>query len=154
MVWFFAVVKMQIISKINPTLLGSKPPILKLVIQFTPLNNHFGIKMVILTPKMIKNVFRKYLHLHGSEKPYQYLYRQLFWPWYLHIFKGHPIRTSIKTDFSIYFKNISNIGWFLIMFILFVLEYSSNSNLWISKCTYLSNILHPTSRHIVNLFRV
>ena len=85
---------------------------------------HFGIKMVILTPKMIKNVFRKYLHLHGSEEPYQYLYGPLLWRWYWHIFKGHPIRTSIKTDFSIYFKNISNMGWFLIMIILFVLEYS------------------------------
>ena len=35
---------------------------------------------------------------------------QTHWLWYLQIFKGHPI----KTDFSIYFKNISDIGWFLI----------------------------------------
>ena len=51
------------ISKIIMTFLGSKSLILTLFIQFTPLNNHFGIKMVILNPKMVKRVFWKYLHL-------------------------------------------------------------------------------------------
>ena len=37
------------------TFFGSKSLILTLFIQFTLLNNHFGIKMVILTPKMNKN---------------------------------------------------------------------------------------------------
>ena len=61
--------------------------------------------MVILNPKMVKRVFWKYLHLHGSQKLYQYLCRHLFWPWYLHIFKAHPI-LHLNQDrfFNVFFK--------------------------------------------------
>ena len=41
--------------------------IFTLFIQFAPWNNQFEIKIVSLTPKMLKNVFSNDLLLHGSE---------------------------------------------------------------------------------------
>ena len=55
LVWFLAAVNIQIIS-IFPTILGSKS-MLTFFTQFAPLNKHFGIKIVILTPKMVENEF-------------------------------------------------------------------------------------------------
>ena len=60
LVWFFAAGKMQLFSKHIFDNFGVKIIILINItpfIQFAPLNSHFGIKMMILTKQMIKNVF-------------------------------------------------------------------------------------------------
>ena len=39
----------------NASIFCSKSPIITIFTEFAPQNKHFGIKMVILTPKMVEN---------------------------------------------------------------------------------------------------
>ena len=57
LIWIFAAVKMQIISKILLTILVVKITNFHIIIQYSPLNYHLGLKIVILTPKIVENIY-------------------------------------------------------------------------------------------------
>ena len=64
---FFAAVKMQIIS----TILGVKITVFSQKWSLIGENLITNVKISDFDPKKVKNYFRNYLHLNGSEKLYQ-----------------------------------------------------------------------------------